>query len=87
MEEKYIIEPGNKFFEEVVLDFFKKGFIGLWDMFIKVLPDLVGLGAMVVGGFIIIGVMIGRGGMMKPMAYLSGGTVLALCLIMIDRGA
>ncbi|CAA66529.1 unnamed protein product [Bacillus phage SPP1] len=53
--------------------------LGHW--FIMNLPDIIGYGAILSGVLIILGSMIGRGGMFKPLAYFAGAFILALCIL------
>lgn len=53
--------------------------LGVW--FIENLPDIMGYGTMVAGVFCIIGAMTGKGGMMKPLGWLAGGLIAAICIL------
>ncbi|PEA83783.1 hypothetical protein CON99_09440 [Bacillus pseudomycoides] len=53
----------------------------LGDWFIANLPDIMGYSTMAAAAFIIIGSMTGRGGMMKPLGWLVGGLIAAVCIL------
>lgn len=57
------------------------GSIYLWDLFVTYLPDIMGYGAVLAGITIILGAMVGRGGMIKPLAIYAAGLILALCIL------
>jgi hypothetical protein len=52
-----------------------------WHWFIKVLPDLMGYGAIIAGICIILSAMIGRGGLLKPLAVYFAALVIAICIL------
>ncbi|QFR56259.1 hypothetical protein PPK15_gp46 [Bacillus phage 000TH010] len=56
-------------------------FSNLWHWFLMNLPDIMGYSAILAGICIILGSMIGRGGMFKPLAYFAGALILALCIL------
>lgn len=85
-EQKNIIEPGNEFIINKVGTGLKEGGIVIWDWFVSVLPDIMGYGTMATGALVILGAMVGREGMIKPLGYLSGGVILSLCVLMTAKG-
>lgn len=54
---------------------------GVWDYFLEVLPDLMGYGTLLAGGAIIIGSMIGKGGLMKPLGFFAGTLIVATVIL------
>jgi len=52
--------------------------VGHW--FISALPDIMGYSAMAAAVFIIISSMTGKG-MMKPLGWLAGGLIIAVCIL------
>lgn len=72
-EMEWIFKPVGEFMVDIV------GELGHW--FILNLPDIMGYGALVTAGFIMIGSMTNKGGMMKPLAYFAGGLILAICIL------
>lgn len=61
--------------------FLQKCAVMLWHWFLTNLPDIMGYGAILTGVCIILGSMIGKGGMMKPIAIYSGFFIIALLLL------
>lgn len=53
--------------------------LGIW--FVANLPDIMGYGTILAGVWCVIGAMSGKGGMMKPLGYLAGGLILAVCIL------
>jgi len=53
----------------------------VWHWFVESIPDLAGYGTMAAGGFIILGSMVGRGGIAKPLAKLAAGLIVAVCIL------
>ena len=45
------------------------------------LPDIMGYGALLTAACIIIGAMVRKGGMMKPLAYFAGALIIAVCIL------
>lgn len=45
------------------------------------LPDIVGYATIGTGIFVILGAMLGRGGMLKPLAYWVSLVIAALCIL------
>ncbi|NMH68632.1 hypothetical protein HF072_07540 [Bacillus sp. RO3] len=58
------------------------GLLYLWDQFVFCLPDIIGYTTIGAGIFIILGSMIGKGGMLKPLAFWSGIVITAICILM-----
>ncbi|WP_082197385.1 M23 family metallopeptidase [Rossellomorea vietnamensis] len=54
----------------------------VWTWFIHALPDIIGYTTIGAGIFIILGSMIGKGGMIKPLAFWSGLVIAAICILM-----
>lgn len=52
---------------------------GVW--FVANLPDIMGYCTITAGVFAIIGSMTGKGGLMKPLGYLAGGLITAVCIL------
>lgn len=80
-ERKHIIEPGNEFFKENIRTFLAETGRTVWDWFLQTIPDLVGYGTIAAGALVMLGSMVGRGGLLKPLGYLAGGVVLAVCIL------
>lgn len=55
--------------------------ISCWDWFVFNLPDIMGYTTIGAGIFIILGSMIGKGGMMKPLGWYTGALILATCIL------
>lgn len=72
-EIELFIKPFVKFLEGMATTF--------WHWFIKVLPDLIGYSAIACGIFIVLGAMIGKGGMMKPLGFFVGLFIIAICIL------
>lgn len=53
----------------------------MWQWFILNLPDLMGYATMGAGAFMILGAMIGKSGMLKPLGIYVGMLILALCIL------
>ena len=53
----------------------------LWDWFLYVLPDLMGYGAILAAVGIILGAMIGKGGMMKPLSIYAGVLIVVVVIL------
>lgn len=53
--------------------------LGRW--FIVNLPDIMGYTTIGAGIFIVLGAMVGKGGIMKPLAYWFGALILAVCIL------
>jgi len=64
-----------------LLDGVKKISTGVWNYFLEILPDLMGYGTLVAGGAIIIGSMVGRGGLMKPLGFFAGSLIVATVIL------
>jgi murein DD-endopeptidase MepM/ murein hydrolase activator NlpD len=52
---------------------------GHW--FVTNLPDLMGYGAIMAGVFIILGSMVGKGGMMKPLSIYAGALIVSFLVL------
>ncbi|MGE6488483.1 hypothetical protein [Paenisporosarcina sp. NPDC076898] len=74
-------EQGDKFIMQPVGEFFKNVASGAWNWFVEVLPDVMGYGALLAAGAIVLGSMVGSGGMMKPLAIYAGGLIVAVCIL------
>lgn len=61
--------------------FLKEAGLFLWDWFIFILPDLMGYGAILAGITIILGAMIGKGGMIKPLSVYAAFLILVVCIL------
>ncbi|MHC8516756.1 hypothetical protein [Sporosarcina sp. ITBMC105] len=84
-ERKHIIEPGDEYIADQVGPrvgkFFADVGTAAWDWFVVSLPDIIGYSTLVAGACVIVGSMVGRGGILKPMGVLAGGTIAALCIL------
>lgn len=76
-KEKEIVEtvsnPVWAWFKVQMVDF------GHW--FVGNLPDIMGYGAILAGVCIVLGGMIGKGGMIKPLSIYAGLLIIALCIL------
>lgn len=79
-EKEYIYEPLREKLLSNIGSGLKSIGIALWDMFIPLLPDLIGYGAIATGAIVILSSMAGRG-LVKPLAVFSGVTILAVCIL------
>jgi hypothetical protein len=61
--------------------FIKKAFLASWHLLVANLPEIMGYGAMLAGICIILGAMIGRGGMIKPIAIYTGLFFIAALIL------
>lgn len=86
IERDLIIDPGNEFIATKGVEYLERVGERLWVWTVEVLPDIMGYGTMVTGAMVILGSMVGRGGIMKPLGYLSGGVILSLCILMTAKG-
>lgn len=71
--EKFVMEPIGNFFQNVASS--------AWNWLVEVLPDVMGYGALLAGGAIVLGSMIGNGGMIKPLAIYGGALIVAVCVL------
>lgn len=78
---KYIVEPTGERVGDKFVDLATDIGRNVWEWFVHSIPDLAGYGTMAAGGAIILGSMVGRGGLMKPLAYLAGGLIVAVCIL------
>lgn len=81
MERKHIIDPANDFLKENIRSFLAETGRTVWDWFVQSIPDLVGYGTITAGVWVMLGAMIGRGGMLKPLGILAGGVITAVCIL------
>ncbi|MEH6891868.1 hypothetical protein V7024_19700 [Bacillus sp. JJ864] len=72
-EMEWIFKPVGEFIIHTL------GQLGHW--FVTNLPDIMGYSALTTAGFIMIGSMTNKGGMMKPLAYFAGGLIIAICIL------
>lgn len=72
-EIEFILKPIGNFFKDL-------GVVS-WQWFVENLPDIMGYGGLVAGGAIIIGAMVGKGGMIKPLAIYAGGLIAATLIL------
>jgi Peptidase family M23 len=79
---QYAEQGGDHPFWDWVGGHVSDGLTYLWDQFIFYLPDIIGYTTVGAGTFIILGSMIGRGGMLKPLAFWSGIVIAAICILM-----
>ena len=68
--ESYLVGVGHRFMEWTV----------------EILPDLMGYGTMVAGVFVMLGAVVDKGGMMKPLGYLACGGILSICILITTKG-
>lgn len=84
--EQNLIDEGNNTLAEQLLKPIGEFFVYVgkesWNWFIEYLPDMVGYGTMATGAFIILGSMVDKGGLMKPLSYYTCGLVASLCILM-----
>ncbi|MEK4418973.1 hypothetical protein [Bacillus sp. FSL K6-0268] len=76
-----IVETEIEFILKPIGHFFKESGLLIWDWFVMNLPDIMGYGALLTAACIIIGAMIRKGGMMKPLAYFAGALIIAVCIL------
>lgn len=82
IEKKYLFEPMG----EGAVNALKPVGASLWEWFIYVLPNMVGLGAIASGVMIIVGSMSGTTAMMRPLTYLGSGIITAICVLIGAKG-
>lgn len=80
-ERKYIIEPGDEYisskFEVTLADLGKD----IWSWFVDALPDIAGYGVFATGAIVMLSPLISKSGMMKPLAFLTGGLIVTVCIL------
>lgn len=59
----------------------QSGLLHMWNWVVLNLPDIMGYATIGAGIFIILGAMIGKGGMMKPLSIYAGLLILAICIL------
>lgn len=72
-ETEYLLKPLVKLFHDIGA--------ATWHWFIVNLPDIMGYGAVLAGVCIIIGSMLGKGGMLKPLAIYAVALIIAICIL------
>lgn len=68
-------------FMNLLVKFLNSIFSKFWDWFIMHLPDIMGYFTVAAGVSIVLGAMIGRGGMMKPLAIYAGLLIMAFLIL------
>lgn len=61
--------------------FLKECGLFLWDWFVFMLPDIMGYGTILAGVCIMVGAAVGKGGMIKPLAWYGIALILAICIL------
>lgn len=59
----------------------------IWNGFIYILPDIVGLGVMVASGFLMVSPLIGKTMASKVMGWTAAGSILAMSVLIYAKGA
>lgn len=77
----YVVEPTSDYIVDKIGDVASGVGHSVWDWFVQAIPDIAGYGTMASGIFIVLGSMVGRGGILKPLAYLAGGLIVAVCVL------
>ena len=72
-EVEFILKPIGHFLNEIGTS--------TWNWFIFNLPDIMGYGTILAGICIIIGAMIGKSGMIKPLAVYAIALIISLCIL------
>lgn len=80
-EQKHIIEPGNEFLTNKLGTALVELGSDLWTWFVGALPDIAGYGVVATGAFMMVAPIADRGGMLKPLGFLSAGLILSVCIL------
>ncbi|MBO0602764.1 hypothetical protein I2483_13935 [Sporosarcina sp. E16_3] len=80
LHRKYIVEPSMDYFVEKAENSLSSIGHSVWEWFVQSLPDLAGYGTMVTGVCVILSTMAGRG-MVRPLGFLAGGLIVAVCVL------
>ncbi|MBU8908466.1 M23 family metallopeptidase [Desertibacillus haloalkaliphilus] len=72
-ETELVLKPFANFIQEVTTD--------IWMWFVANLPDIMGYGTIAAGVLMIFSSMVGKGGMIKTLAWWFGALILAICIL------
>lgn len=63
-----------------IANFITDRLMDMWHWFVANIPEIMGYGTLMAAAFIIIGAMIGKGGMIKPLSIYAAGLIAAILI-------
>ncbi len=72
-EMEWVLKPIGHFIKFLTLE--------MWEWFVANLPEIMGYTTMAAGVFVILSAMVGKGGMVKTLAWYFGFFILATCIL------
>ncbi len=72
-EMEWVLKPIGHFIKFLTLE--------MWEWFVANLPEIMGYTTMAAGVFVILSAMVGKGGMVKTLAWYFGFFILGVCIL------